>query len=199
MRPPSIRGNDVKKQEDEPQVVAQGRTKGRTAEAHPEREGKEPAQDGIDRGADDEHDHAGVAVPLGLQEPLAGLEGAVPGQADEAVDEELAGLDGEVALLDEQGQDPGRQDPDGPHGHQRQRHEQEHPLDVQAHARLVPGAVGLGAQRVQGRRHALQDGQADHVHGGGADARGGEVIGAQVARDRDGYHEKGVLQEIGGD
>lgn len=199
MRPTAPRRHDVQKQEDKTQVVAQGRTQGCTSQAHAHGEGEQPAQGGVDRGTDDEHDHAGIAVALGLQEPLDGLEGTISGQADEAVYEELARLDCKVVLLDKQGQYPGREDPYCSDGDQREPHEQEHPLDVQADTRLVPGSVGLGTQCVQGRCHALQDGQADDVHGGGANARGSKVICAEVAGNCDGNHEEGVLEEIGGD
>lgn len=67
---------------------------------------------------------------------------------------------------------------------------------MKTHAGEVPGSVCLRAERVQRRRHALEDGEADDVHGGRANARGREVIGAQMAG-HDGRDDgEGVLQQI---
>lgn len=199
MRPPPKGRHDVHEQEDEPQVVAQGGTEGSTGEPHAHGEGEPVAQGSVDRGADDQDSHTDVAVALGLQEPLPGLEGAVAGQADQAVLQEHAGLDGEVVLLDEEGQDPGGEDPGQADGDQRECHEADHALYVQADADLVTRAVGLGAQGIEGGGHALEDDQAADVHRHAPDRSGGEVVGTEVAGDHDGDAEEAVLQEVGGD
>lgn len=199
MRPPAPGADDISQQQDKAQIIAQRRTQRRARETHAQGKRKQPSQHGVDRGADDENNHADVTLALGLQKSLERFKGGISREADEAVAQEGTRLHRQLGLLEKVGQKPRRRCPDDTNGNARNRHEEPHPLDMQPHANQVARSVRLRTQGVECRGHAFENRETNYIHGHDTDTLGREVVWTQMARDDRGDDKERVLQEVGGD
>lgn len=138
-------------------------------------------------------------APLGiaLEKPLADLEKAISRKTDQADAEEPPRHNSHIVLFDGMMKNTGRPEPEYPKEDDGDGHKEEHVLDVETDTDEITRPVCLCIERVESRRHALEESEADDVHGGEADACGAQIIGAQTTGD-DGCDDGGrVLEEVG--
>lgn len=191
--------DQVQQEQDRAQVVGQGGAERRALEPHVQSEGEEPAEGDVGGRADDEDEDRGAEVALRLQEALEGLKGGVAREPDDAPAQEGPRHGRQVLLPYEEAEDLRGEQPHGRDGDAAQGHEHEHALHVQPDAVLVARPVGLRAQGVEGRRHALDRRVPHDVHRGHADAGRGEGVGVEVPRHEGRDYAMRVLEQVGGD
>lgn len=124
---------------------------------------KEPIQEYIQRRRNQQHIRGRLKQTLRLHEPLAALKDDKSRYAKQ-IDFEIGACElGGAVFGDHEGEEFGGVGPKNDEGQEEEEEEGDHALDLEADEVFVAGAVGLGAEGVEGGCEALEGGGAGDV------------------------------------